>query len=58
MEIPAFLKAGLSFSESPRYMVFLLSMDMYPSSEITVSKAMPLLYFMLYISTNGYVLYF
>ena len=41
MEIPAFLKAGLSFSESPKYKIRLPSTDAYPNSEMTVSKAMP-----------------
>ena len=54
--ISDFLKAGLSFSESPKYITFALSSCF--NCERTLSNAKPLLHSTPYTSRNGWLEYF
>ena len=53
IEISDFLKAGLSFSESPRYIILPWKSDFSNSSETTKSNASPLFTLVTYTSMKG-----
>jgi hypothetical protein len=53
IEISDFLKAGLSFAESPKYIIFVPLSFFSSKCERTLSNARPLLHFTPYTSKNG-----